>query len=144
MAVFDGSNINAENGNDEGVRFQAQSEGTSVVISGEANPAAAEYYAIYPYSSGHSMSAENVFTTQIPAQQLVSAGSMADDCAVMLAKAEGDVLHFKNVASLVKFDLAVDGVKSMTLIGNNNEVLAGQFQLVWNEGNPLLLIQGIN
>lgn len=136
VAVFDGSNINAENGNDEGVRFQAQSEGTSVVISGEANPAAAEYYAIYPFSSGHSMSAENVFTTQIPAQQLVSAGSMADDCAVMLAKAEGDVLHFKNVASLVKFDLAVDGVKSMTLIGNNNEVLAGQFQLVWNEGNP--------
>ena len=136
VAVFDGSNINAENGNDEGLRFQAQSEGSSVVISGEADAAAAEYYAIYPFSSGHSMSAENVFTTQIKAQQIVSAGSMADDCAVLLAKAEGANLHFKNASALVKFNLSVEGVKSLTLIGNNNEQIAGQFQLTWNEGDP--------
>lgn len=135
VAIFDGSNMNGEA--DEGQRFKAQSSGASVVLAGEANPAAPEYYAIYPFSSGHSLKNDE-FTTQIKAQQTVQAGSMAENCAVVVGKAEAGSpnMEFKNVCTLVKFPLEVEGVKSLTLIGNNNEVIAGQFKLTWNDGDP--------
>lgn len=135
VAIFDGSNKDGDA--DEGQKFKAQSSGASVVIAGVADPAAQEYYAIYPYGSGHSF-ANDVFTTQIMAQQTVQAGSMADDCAVVVGKAEAGSpnMEFKNVCSLVKFPLEVTGVKSLTLIGNNNEVIAGKFELTWNDGDP--------
>jgi len=135
VAIFDGSNMNGDA--DEGQRFKAQSSGASVVLAGEANPAAPEYYAIYPFSSGHSLKNDE-FTTQIKAQQTVQAGSMAENCAVVVGKAEAGSpnMEFKNVCTLVKFPLEVEGVKSLTLIGNNNEVIAGQFKLTWNDGDP--------
>lgn len=135
VAIFDGSNMNEDA--DEGQRFKALSSGASVILAGEADPAAQEYYAIYPFSSGHSLK-NGEFSTQIRAQQTVRAGSMAENCAVVVGKAEAGSpnMEFKNVCSLVKFPLEVAGVKSLTLIGNNNEVIAGQFKLTWNEGDP--------
>ena len=137
VAVFDGSNMKEDA--DEGQRFKALSSGASVTLAGEADPAAQEYYAIYPYSSGHSY-ANGVFTTQIKAQQTVKVGSMAGNCAVVVGKVEAGSsnIEFKNVCTLVKFPLEVAGVKSLTLIGNNNEVIAGQFKLSWNDGDPLV------
>ena len=135
VAIFDGSNKNGDA--DEGQRFKAQSSGAAVLLAGDADPAAQEYYAIYPYSSGHSLN-NGVFTTQIKAQQTVQAGSMAENCAVVVGKAVAGStkLEFKNVCALVKFPLEVEEVKSLTLIGNNNEVIAGQFKLTWNDGDP--------
>ena len=135
VAIFDGSNMNGEA--DEGQRFKALDSGASVVIAGEADPAIEEYYAIYPFSSGHSLN-NGVFTTQIKAQQTVQAGSMAENCAVVVGKAVAGStkMEFKNVCTLVKFPLEVEGVKSLTLIGNNNEVIAGKFELTWNDGDP--------
>lgn len=135
VAIFDGTNMNGDA--DEGLRFYAQSSGVETLISGNANPAVQEYYAIYPFSSGHSLN-NGVFTSTIKAQQTVKAGSMADDCAVVVGKAEAGstTMEFKNVCTLIKFPLEVAGVKSLTLIGNNNEVIAGQFKLTWNDGDP--------
>ena len=108
---------------------------TGSTLSGSADPEAADYYAVYPYD-GAAMS-DNVFTSSIASQQIVTAGSMADDCAVLIAKAEDDKLYFKNVTALVKFTLDVEGVRSLTLIGNNNEQIAGKFYIDWNNGDPV-------
>lgn len=134
VMIFDGSNVDGDT--DKGVLFQAQSSGAKVVISGEADPAAEEYYAIYPSASGK-MSLDNVFSSKIASQQIVTAGTMADDCAVMIAKATDKNMQFKNVTALVEFNLQVDGVRSLTLIGNNNEQITGSFTAVWNEGQPV-------
>lgn len=135
VRVFDGSNINSETGNDSGQLFTAQASGSSVVISGSADPASEEYYAIYP-SSG-SMSQSKEFSANIPSQQIVSAGSFAADCAVMVAKASGEDMNFRNVTALVEFNLQVEKVKSLTLIGNNNEKLTGSIKVNWNNDLPL-------
>ena len=134
VMIFDGSNVDGDT--DKGVLFQAQSSGAKVVISGAADPAAEEYYAIYPSASGK-MSLDNVFSSKIASQQIVTAGTMADDCAVMIAKATDKNMQFKNVTALVEFNLQVDGVRSLTLIGNNNEQITGSFTAVWNEGQPV-------
>ena len=125
VAVFDGTA--------EKKKFVAQSEGAVTTLAGEA-AAAEEYYAVYPYNATRDES--GVFTVTVNAQQNAVAGSMAEKSAVIVAKAEGNSFSFKNVSSLVKFSLAVEGVKSLTLVGNNNEAIAGKFTFEWNGGDP--------
>ena len=128
VATFDGGTVAKE--------FTVQSSGAASSLSGSADPEASVYYAVYPYA-GAKM-AENMFSSSIPSQQIVTAGSMADDCAVLIAKAEDDKLYFKNVTTLVKFSLDVENVRSLTLIGNNNEKIAGTFSIDWNNGDPVV------
>lgn len=128
VAIFDGGA--------SGKEFIVQSSGAGSTLSGSADPESADYYAVYPYDGA--AAADNKFTSSISTQQIVTAGSMADDCAVLIAKAEDNKLYFKNVTALVKFTLDVEGVKSLTLIGNNNERIAGTFSIDWNNGDPVV------
>ena len=125
VAVFDGT--------DEKKTFTADKAGASVTLSGKA-AAADEYYATYP--SYGSMTSAGVFSASVSATQTAVVGSMANKCAVLVSKAEDDIFNFKNVSALVKFNLAVEGVKSLTLMGNNNEPIAGKFTCEWNDGDP--------
>lgn len=125
VAVFDGT--------DTKKTFTAKSAGASVTLEGEA-AAADEYYATYP--SYGSMTSAGVFSASVSATQNAVVGSMANKCAVLVSKAEDDIFNFKNVSALVKFNLAVEGVKSLTLMGNNNEPIAGRFTCEWNNGDP--------
>lgn len=125
VAVFDGT--------DEKKTFTADKAGASVTLSGKA-AAADEYYATYP--SYGSMTSAGVFSASVSATQNAVVGSMANKCAVLVSKAEDDIFNFKNVSALVKFNLAVEGVKSLTLMGNNDEPIAGKFTCEWNNGDP--------
>ena len=133
---IDGDKVAIFDGGASGKEFTVQSSGAGSTLSGSADPEAADYYAVYPYDGA--AAADNKFTSSISSQQIVTAGTMADDCAVLIAKAEDDKLYFKNVTALVKFTLDVDGVKSLTLIGNNNEQIAGTFSIDWNNGDPVV------
>lgn len=124
VAIFDGSA--------EKKKFVAQEAGETTVLSGEAEPAA-EYYAMYPY---YGSMEEDVFTATVSSNQNAVVGSMANKCAVIVAKAEGAALNFKNICALVRFSLSVEGVKSLTLCGNNGEQIAGKFTFGWNGGDP--------
>ena len=124
VAVFDGTSTKK--------KFTAQGAGVEVKLTGEA-AAADEYYATYPY---YGTMSNGLITNTVNAQQNVTAGTMANKCAVIVSKAEGDKFHFKNVCALVKFTLSVEGVKSLTLIGNKNETIAGKFTIDWNNGDP--------
>ena len=125
VAVFDGTDVKK--------KFTADNAGASVTLSGEA-AASDEYYATYPYYG--SMTSAGVFSASVSATQTAVVGSMANKCAVLVSKAEDDIFNFKNVSALVKFNLAVEGVKSLTLMGNNNEPIAGKFTCEWNDGDP--------
>ncbi|MGM9736384.1 MAG: hypothetical protein ACI3ZL_08235 [Candidatus Cryptobacteroides sp.] len=120
--------------------FETSSEGESAVFTGTA-PVSSYYYALYPYRSGAKFdnSTEQIATTLF-ADQKAKVGSFADDVAIMVAKADANKLSFKNVCSHVKFTLPADftEVKSMTLMGNKNEVLCGTFSIDWNGGNPTI------
>ena len=124
VAVFDGTS--------EKKTFEAETAGAVVTLKGDA-AAADEYYATYPV---YGTMTDGVFTASVSAQQNAKVGSMSNNCAVLAAKSEGNNFHFKNVSSLIKFNLAVEGVKSLTLMGNNNEQIAGKFTFTWNNGDP--------
>lgn len=136
VAWIEGDKVAIFDDGDSAKEFTVQSSGVGSTLSGSADPESSEYYAVYPYDGADK--SDNVFTSSIASQQIVTAGSMADDCAVLIAKAEDDKLYFKNVTALVKFTLDVEGVRSLTLIGNNKEQIAGKFSIDWNNGDPVV------
>lgn len=130
ISIFDNS-ASAETHNN---LFETTGDGS---FSGTVPEDATGFYALYPYRAASTLT-DGVISAFLSPEQKAVVGSFADDLAVMVAKAEGGSLAFKNVCSHIKFTLAEDltDVKSITLMGNKAEILAGAFSINWNEGNP--------
>lgn len=130
ISIFDNSSL-AETHNNA---FETTGNGC---FTGEVPEDATEFYALYPYRAASTLT-EGVISANLPAEQKAVKGTFADDLAIMVAKADGGTLSFKNVCSHIKFTLADDltDVKSITLMGNKAEILAGAFSIDWNGGNP--------
>ena len=133
ISIFDNSSV-AETHNNA---FETTGNG---FFTGEVPEDATEFYALYPYRAASTLT-EGVISANLPAEQKAVKGTFADDLAIMVAKADGGTLSFKNVCSHIKFTLADDltDVKSITLMGNKAEILAGAFSINWNEGNPSIV-----
>ena len=103
-----------------------------------------DYLAVYPESPAGSVTwtgnvAEPVKKFWLPGEQIAVAGSYDPSTHIAMAYAEaGDNnLEFKNVVALVKFTLASDNVTEVCFYGNNSNVITGNFNVTWNEGDPV-------
>lgn len=86
-------------------------------------------YAVYPYSSGISMSGEGtIANVQIPRIQSYREQSFAKDANVSVSSSESSELYFKNLCGYLRLRLYGDDVTvaKITLEGNNGEVLSGK------------------
>ena len=88
-------------------------------------------YAIYPYTTETKISENGVITAILPATQNYIENSFGLGSNTMVAVTkyiEDKSLFFKNVGGYLKLQLYGDDVtiKTITLIGNNNEKLAGK------------------
>ena len=83
-------------------------------------------YAAYPYDAVSSRSGATV-SLVVPSSQKVRDGYAVDQDALpaVAASENGTSFHFKNVAGLVRFEIASDDITSVRLEGNNGEALAG-------------------
>lgn len=116
---------------------------SSATFTGTVPEDADEFYALYPYKSNASIT-DGSLSASLPANQNAKLGSFADDLAFMIAKADADnKLSFKNVCSHIKFTLAegITNAKSITLMGNKAEILAGNFSVAWNNGDPAVTVE---
>ncbi len=116
---------------------------SSATFTGTVPEDADEFYALYPYKSNAAIT-EGSLSASLPANQNAKPGSFADDLAFMIAKADADnKLTFKNVCSHIKFTLAegITNAKSITLMGNKAEILAGNFSVAWNNGDPAVTVE---
>ena len=125
--------------------FETAVAGKSSVFSGNVAEGATEFYALYPYRSGAEIDADaKIVTSKLFSRQTAVPGSYAigDGGAVMAAKTTGNTLSFKNMTSHIRFTLADDmtDVKSITLMGNNNEILAGTYSIDFNGETPVLSV----
>ncbi|MGN1210618.1 MAG: hypothetical protein ACI4TM_02955 [Candidatus Cryptobacteroides sp.] len=138
IAVIDNSEQAETNWN----KFTIVSGGSSTAyFKGEVPEDATEFYALYPYKQA--TVSGGAVSLSLPPIQTAKLGSFADDLALMFAKADANnVLNFKNVCSHIKFTLAEDltDIKSITLIGNKAEILAGPCSIAWNDGDPTVTV----
>lgn len=129
--------------------YKASESGAVTTLTGSVTAGSTEFLALYPdrgeTNGAPRLSREgNVIKDCYVAQtQRPVPGAIYPNCAYMIAKADAvDALEFINLTSIVKFNLAAEltDVKSMTLIGNNNEAISGTFNVDWNNGDPAIIV----
>lgn len=93
-------------------------------------------YAVYPYAASTSISNTGVISLTLPQEQTYTAESFGPGANAMVAATEGNMLLFKNLCGYLMLKLYGNGlsVSSLTLKGNNNEVLAGAATAVMTPG----------
>ena len=133
-----GDRISVLYGN-ENKEYMTASGGEAVTFTGKADEVA-EYYSLYPYNADVALNGKNV-TTVLPNIQKPVADGFDTDLSVMVSRTtlEKKSFIFRNVCALLRFELKEAGIKSVTLKGNNNEVLAGKFTVGWNDGDEPLV-----
>lgn len=97
--------------------------------------ASTNIWGLYPYNDQATCSGTFV-TTSLPSLQNGVPGSFDDDLAIMVANSSDTRLFFRNVCSGLRFTLTRDDIKSITLRGNQGEVLAGSFRIRMIDGEP--------
>ncbi|MGN0190835.1 MAG: hypothetical protein ACI39U_04200 [Candidatus Cryptobacteroides sp.] len=109
-------------------------------------PESETYYALYWYRSAASWKSDlKVMQSKLFPDQIAKVGSFGDEVPYMAGKVdlENKRIEFKNICSHIGFtlseELAGEGVKSLTLMGNNSETLCGTMQIsIDDEGNPVV------
>jgi len=114
ISVFDANGTNykfiADNIEGNKCRF-TQSEDTPGKLSGS------EFYAIYPYKEGNSISEDKITTNIQSAHTVSSPGLTSANGNVMTAKTSGNTLNFKNACGLMKLSISEDvAVSSLNII----------------------------
>ena len=89
------------------------------------------YYAASPYNAGNSITTDGVISMPLPSAQSYVAGTVDPAAQLMVAVSSSRSFSFKNVGCVLGFQLKGSGVNvsSLTLTGNNAEVLAGTAQI---------------
>lgn len=141
ITVFD--NLGGKN------TFTTAAGGATSVFTGEVTEGATAFYALYPQRTSTAsvlLDPENeVINSKLFPNQTAVRGSYAkgNGGAVMVAKADAENrLYFKNMTSHIRFTLAEDmtDVKSITLMGNNHETLAGTYKVDFSGAEPVLTV----
>ena len=141
ITVFD--NLGGKN------TFTTATGGATSVFTGEVTEGATAFYALYPQrteTDGVKIDIDNeVINSKLFPNQTAVRGSYAkgNGGAVMVAKADAENrLYFKNMTSHIRFTLAEDmtDVKSITLMGNNFEILAGTYKVDFSGAEPVLTV----
>lgn len=119
VAVFDG--INAEP--NEFTVWNAN--GNTATISGTVSDGATEFCAVYPFSAAKSRTETGVSISLGQYQVIPDGRNVAPDALISVAKSSGTSFLFRNVVSLVAFDINSDNVRSVTFYGNGEELITG-------------------
>lgn len=112
----------------------------SAVFTGTApaSPGSGKYWAVYPYRADNSFDG-TCLTTVVPSAQVAAEGTFADGQFVSIGCSDDLSMTFYHLCGGVKFTLENPGVTSVTLRGNNNEVLAGRVKVSMDsEGHPVV------
>lgn len=101
------------------------------------------FLAVYPANpAGYVTWDGNIANTAkkfwLAADQIPTIGSYDPDThiAVAYTTAGNNNLEFKNVTSLIKVNLTSDNVTEICFYGNNSDVIAGNFDVTYNNGQP--------
>ena len=118
-------------------------EENNVMLTGD------DYLAVYPAEPAGDVTWDGKVSSPakkfwLPGDQIAKEGTYDPSTHVAVAYTlEGNPnLEFKNVTSLVKFTLQSDNVSEVVFYGLNNDVITGNFDVTYNNGNPTYTTTG--
>ena len=85
-------------------------------------------YAVYPHQGNTKVNNDGIITFYLPAEQIYAPNSFGRNANTMVSHTDDVQLKFKNVGGYIAFNLYGNDVSvtSITLKGNNHELLAGK------------------
>ena len=100
------------------------------------------FRAVTPYSADYTYSSlgSTFYGLSVPQEQTAVEGSYDPQALVAIAQSDDYSLSFKNLGSLVKFTVISDGVTSVTLRSNNEEILSGSFDATYS-ASPIISVR---
>ena len=94
------------------------------------------FWAVYPYSEDNYCDGSSI-TTVIPSSQTGVEGNFSDNSFPAMAKGNSTSLPFWNICGGIKFFVSRTDIKSVSIKGNNNEILAGKVKVAFSQdGKP--------
>ena len=106
---------------------------------------AKDYYAVYPYSEGATLSTNNgiSISTALKSEQAATVSTFANNVNLAAAKStDKSSFHFQNLCALLSFTLDTD-VKSATLTSNSQTPMSGGTATISFSGdNPAMGLSG--
>ena len=112
------------------------------LAEGETALAGNKVIAVYPeWADGYKSSVADIdgktlSKAYLKSGQTARAGSYDPDAAIAMAYSEDNHLEFKNATALLKFTVANENVKTVTLYSIGGEKITGEWALEYNEGEP--------
>ena len=94
-------------------------------------------YGLYPYRLDATSDGNSV-TTSLSSSQAGREGSFATGTNITMARSDNFGLAFYNVCGGIRFTLTQEGIKRVTLEGNNSEPLAGTFTAAFDGKLPVV------
>ena len=110
--------------------------GTIGVITG-GNDVSVEdtyFWATYPYNATASCDGASV-TTVLPSEQVATPDTFSDDLFPSIGRSQGLNMAFYNICGGLKFTVSEEGIKSVTLKGNNGEQIAGRITVGFDDSD---------
>ena len=142
ISVFYGSGTNGGScftAQNTEVAATANFTGTIGVITGgnDISPEDTYFWATYPYCANASCNGSTI-TTVLPAAQIATADTFADDLFPTIGRSHGLNIAFYSIGGGLKFTVSEEGITSVTLQGHNEEPLAGTLTVGFDGGVPVV------
>lgn len=96
-----------------------------------------ELWAVYPFRADATSDGKSI-TTTLPSKQVGRAGSFARNMNITMARSNSFNLGFYNVCGGLRFSLVNDNIKKVVFEGRNNEDIAGQVKIAFDDSYPLV------
>lgn len=118
---------------------ELSSDNLTATFTGEVAEAEG-YLAVYPYTEGVSVDVTNqtVSGVEVPATQALTDGSFAEGAAVAVGYTTGNTIAFKNVVSVLKFQVA-EACSTVTI--SSDDYVAGTVTVAYNDGEPTYTVE---
>ena len=116
--------------------------GKNATISGSVSDGATEFCAVYPFSAAKKRTETGVSISLGQYQEIPAGKNVAPDALISVALSSGGTMLFRNVVSLVAFDIASDDISSVTFYGNAGELITGAGDVDLSGGNPAAAASG--
>ena len=140
IRVFDGKKNKVYTATVEEAETATFNEKEGTVFTGTT------YFAAYPATPAGSVTWDGKVENAakkfwLPESQTATLGSYdpATHIAVAYTTSNNLNLEFKNVTSLVKVEIPYDNITEVYFYGNSGEIIAGNFDVKYNEGNPTVV-----
>lgn len=139
IRVLDGSESKVYTATVEKAETATFTEKDATTLTGD------DYLAVYPEGPAGSVTWDGNIANAakklwLSDKQIAVPGSYASDAHIAIAHTVKDNanLEFKNVTSLIKFSIKGDNIDEVCFFGNSGEVLSGNFDVVYNNGDPVV------